>query len=252
MIIDTHIHLQDEKYKDLIDEIILGNAKENIKCLCVSVDKKTSLDAIKLAKKFNSIYPMIGIHPQDIKGESLSEIERIFYENKDTIKGIGEIGLDKHWDSNEPIDIQKKFFKFQIELAIKNNLPISVHARDAMCDVISVLDNYKGKVKGVLHCFQGSLDEARKILEIGLLIGVGGILTYKNSDELADIVKNIPLDKIVLETDGPYLSPFPNRGKINRPVYLIHVASKIAEIKNVTADEVLRQTEKNAIKLFNL
>lgn len=245
---DTHFHL------NLSDDIenILKRAKENgVENFILSCcDLKSIKEGIEINKKYPNIYLTIGLHPSEIKDynqDSLSYIEKIIKENK-CIIGIGEIGLDYHYEKNNK-EIQINLFKEQLDLAKKLNLPVVIHSRDAVLDTYNILKKYS--LKGIIHCFSGSLEVAKQYINLGYLLGIGGVSTFKNTN-LKETLKHISLDHIVLETDSPYLTPEPFRGQINEPKNVSIVCDNLALIKNVTRDEVILKTTNNVLNLFNI
>ena len=218
-----------------------------IACGC---DYETSLKCIELAEKYDFIYAAVGIHPSEahkIDYEDLSWIYDLAKHEK--VVAIGEIGLDYYWDKTY-IDIQKKLFIKQIKIAKELNLPIFVHSRDSINDTYSILKD--NRVNGVLHCFSGSLEMAREFVKLGYYLGVGGVLTFNNSKEIKKVVSEISLDKLLTETDAPYLAPVPFRGTINKPAYIPYIINKIAEIKNIDIEYTENKLYKNAHDLFKL
>jgi len=249
MIIDTHTHLDNEKFIDDVDEVI-KRAKENgvEKFIIPAAEPKDLNRAIDLAEKYDDVYFAVGVHPVDIdKYEDRLITE---YVNHPKCVAVGEIGLDYHWvkDENQR-DKQKKFFRKQIELAIQYNKPIIVHIREASKDSLDILLEYE-EARGVLHCFNA--DEQLLKLKNRFYYGIGGVITFKNAKKLINVFPKIPKERVVIETDAPYLTPHPFRGKRNEPMYTIYVRDKIAELWGVTEDEVEEITTKNAKELFNI
>lgn len=249
MFIDTHIHLNDDRYKLELDEVIKEAIDNNVnKLIVIGYNKASSIKAVEIAKKYDNCYCLVGIHPSDAKDEQdVSFIYDLVKEKK--VIGIGEIGLDYYWDKSYN-ELQKEVFIKQIEIANKLNLPISVHAREATQDCFDIIKKYKPK--GVIHCYSGSVEIAREYVKMGLYIGVGGVVTFKNSKLIKEVVKEIPLDNILTETDGPYLAPTPYRGKTNYPKYIPIIANEIAILKEVEVEEVEKKVEENVLKLFNI
>ncbi len=246
MMIDTHCHL--DEYEN-IDEIIkhMGN---NI-IIVSGVDDKTNKQVIELINKYPNIYGVIGIHPEEIdniNSNSFKIIEENI--NNPKIVGIGEIGLDYHFIKDNKIKQQEIFIK-QIELANKYKKTIVIHSRDSINDTYNILKKYLN-TKAVIHCYSSSLEMAHKFIKLNIKLGIGGVVTFKNSKILKEVVENISLDNLLLETDSPYLSPEPLRGKINEPYNIIYVAKKIAKLKNISLEEVLNRTTVNAIEQFDL
>ena len=246
--IDTHAHILSEYYDDIDETVKLLKDKNVLYVLNAASNIKEAKEVIDLSKKYNNyLLAVIGIHPESIEeNDKLDELEELIKNNK--IYAIGEVGLDYYWvkDNKEK---QKELFIKQIKLANKNNLPVVVHSRDAIQDTFDILKEYK--TKGVLHSFSGSVEMAREFIKLGYKLGIGGVLTFKNS-KLYEVIEKIDLDNIVLETDSPYLTPEPFRGKKNNPSNVYYVAKKIAEIKGISIEEVLEITTKNAIQLFDI
>ena len=244
--IDTHAHILKEYYDD-IDSLISELQKDKVSCvLNAATNYNEALEIIELSKKYPKfIKSAIGIHPESINDNSLDKIEELIKNNK--IYAIGEIGLDYYWKKDNKEE-QRKLFINQIELANKYNLPIVVHIRESIQDCLDILKTHK--CRGVIHCFSGSVEMAREFIKLGYKLGIGGVLTFKNS-KLYQVIEKIDLKDIVLETDSPYLTPEPFRGKQNKPSYIYYVAKKIAEIKNCSIEEVLDITTKNAMSIFD-
>lgn len=246
MLIDTHCHLSSDDYNNL-DEII--NEFDGI-MIASGCDLKTNKEVIELVNKYDNVYGTLGIHPEEI--ENFKESDLKFIEdnlNNKKIVGIGEIGLDYYWvkDNKEQ---QKELFIKQLDIAKKYNKAVIVHSREAIQDTYDILKKYN--LKGSIHCFNSSLEMAREFIKIGYKIGVGGVLTFKNSKKLQEIVKDIDLKDILLETDSPYLTPEPYRGQRNKPSNVYYVALKLAELKNLSIEDIINQTEENALKEFSI
>lgn len=246
MLIDTHCHLSCDDYNNL-DDII--NEFDGI-MIASGCDLKTNKEVIELVNKYDNVYGTLGIHPEEI--ENFKESDLKFIEdnlNNKKIVGIGEIGLDYYWvkDNKEQ---QKELFIKQLDIAKKYNKAIIVHSREAIQDTYDILKKYN--LKGSIHCFNSSLEMAREFIKIGYKIGVGGVLTFKNSKKLQEIVKDIDLKHILLETDSPYLTPEPYRGQKNKPSNVYYVALKLAELKNLSIEDIINQTEQNALKEFSI
>lgn len=251
MIIDTHMHLYDKKFDEIREEVIKESNEAGItKMIACGCDYETSLKCIELSEKYDFIYAAVGIHPSEahkIDYEDLSWIYELAKHEK--VVAIGEIGLDYYWDKTY-IDIQKKLFIKQIKIAKELNLPIIIHSRDSINDTYSILKD--NRVNGVLHCFSGSLEMAREFVKLGYYLGVGGVLTFNNSKEIKKVVSEISLDKLLTETDAPYLAPVPFRGTINKPAYIPYIIRKIAEIKNIDIEYTENKLYQNAHDLFKL
>ena len=247
-LIDTHFHL------DLtcdVETILMDACKNNVKKFIISgCDKKSIRDGLEIVNRYENVYMTIGFHPDevdDINDDDLNYIEKLVNNNHKII-GIGEIGLDYyHNDTNTKR--QKEYFEKQILIAKKFNLPIVVHTREATEDTYEILKKYD--VRGVLHCYSGSLEMAKLYIENGFMFGIGGVLTFKNS-KLRDVVKEIPLQNIILETDSPYLAPEPKRGSMNEPKNIKLIANCLAKVKEISVEEVTEITTSNAKRLFDL
>lgn len=251
--IDTHAHIYSEKLLEEKEALFARIQKANVtKVLMPNIDKVSLPNMLLLHETYPENYiPMIGLHPVDVKEDYEEELNDIFANFDTKYIAVGEIGLDLYWDKTT-LDIQKKAFHKQIQFALEKNLPISVHVRDAFPQTLEVLESYKGQnLCGVLHCFTGTLAEAHRALDLGFYLGVGGVLTFKNAG-IDKIIAEIPMQHLVLETDSPYLAPTPYRGKPNEPTYIPIIAQKLADIKNISIEEVAKQTTANAQKLFNL
>lgn len=246
-IIDTHAHFNDPKFDEYRDELLTAlptlGVDKIINCGC---SDETSLDCIALAEKYPHIYAAVGYHPCSVEGDiNIEAIEKMLSHEK--VVAVGEIGLDYYWDKTY-IAEQKAAFRLQLELARQHNIPVIIHDRDAHADTMEIIREYKPN--GVFHCFSGSVETARELVKMGMYIGIGGVLTFKNSRRLKEVAADIPLERILLETDAPYLSPEPMRGKTNNSSLIIYVAEALAEIKGVSVEEVLSVTRKNAMNLF--
>lgn len=246
MLIDTHCHLSEEIYENLDDVI------NNIDGIMITsgCDDKSNKEVLELVKKYKNVYGTLGIHPENIDSvteESFKLIEKNI--NNPKIVGIGEIGLDYYWVKDNK-DKQKKVFERQLDLARQYNKPIVVHSRDSIQDTYDILKKYK--LKGTIHCFNSSLEMAKEFIKLGYKIGIGGVVTFKNSSKIQEVVKGLDLCDILLETDSPYLTPEPFRGHQNNPSNVYYVAKKVSELKNIDINIVLDKVNKNAIDEFDL
>lgn len=249
MMIDTHCHLFKQYYNN-IEEVIkkMGN---NI-IIVSGTNKEDNQEVIKLCNQYKNVYGTIGIHPTEIA--SADEMNFTWIENNlsnSKIVGIGEIGLDYYWNK-ENKEKQKEIFIKQIELAKKYKKPIIVHSRDAINDTYQILKEYGRNIKINLHCFTGSIEMANEFIKLGCKLGIGGVITFKNNVKLVEVVKKIPIEAILLETDSPFLSPEPLRGKQNEPYNILYIAKKIAEIKEESLETILKITTQNAISQFDV
>lgn len=253
MIFDTHAHYDDKQFEEDQEEILASMPDLGVGTIVnVSATYESCSRAIALAKKYPHVYAAVGIHPDEVGAlneESFAEMKKLFKEEK--VVAVGEIGLDYYWD-NEPHDVQQEWFIRQIELAKELDLPVLIHSRDAAADTMYVMKNYAQGLSGVIHCFSYSKEMAEEYVKMGFYIGVGGVVTFKNAKKLREVVEVVTLDHIVLETDCPYMAPEPFRGKRNQSSYLSYVAEKIAEIKGISVEEVIAQTEANAKKMYRL
>lgn len=257
MLIDTHTHLFSEEYKEDIDDVVNRAKQAGVGAVVLpNIDVSTVEAMMKLYYRYpDYCYPAIGLHPTSVKENYKEELEVLrteLEEYKDCVVGVGEIGIDLYWDRSY-IKEQVYSFNKQIEWAIEYCLPVIIHNRDAFEVVVDVMDNYKNEsnLKGVFHSFTGTLEEANRLLEYkNFMLGINGVATFKNSN-LFEIVKHIPLERLLLETDSPYLTPVPYRGKRNESSYISLVADKIASTCNVGIDYLQEITTQNALRLFD-
>lgn len=250
-IIDTHTHIYDQKFEEDFDRVIRDIKEKMEGIVSIGFDLESSRKSVELSKKYDFIYAVVGVHPVDISKYSENvekELEKIATEEKKVV-AIGEIGLDYYWmaDSKE---VQAEGFRKQMKLAEKIQKPVVIHTRDALQDTLDILKEFPN-VKGILHCYPGSYEAARPFLE-RYYLGIGGTLTFKNNRKTKELVEVLPLENIVIETDCPYLTPVPFRGKRNEPIYTQYVAEEIAKIKNKTVEEVIEKTTYNAKKIYGI
>ena len=250
-IFDSHAHYTDKAFNE-DREIMLGSLKESGVCGIINcgADIASSVSSVELANKYDYIYAACGIHPEeaDKTPENYIDILRDLAKNEKCI-AIGEIGLDYYWRQDTK-DLQKELFEKQILLAKELDLPIIVHDREAHGDTMEILK--KHCPKGVLHCFSGSVETAKEVLKLGMYIGLGGALTFKNTRKAVEVAEMLPLDRLLLETDCPYMAPVPMRGKRNNSGYIPFIAEKVAEIKGIDPQSVLDVTTENTKRLFNI
>jgi len=250
--VDSHAHLEDEKYDKDREEIIEECKKDLTFLINVGSNLLTSKQSIELAHNYDFIYASVGIHPHDAQKEfdKVEEIEKLALQQK--VVAIGEIGLDYYYDEPSK-EFQKEVFTKQIRLAKKLNLPIIIHDRDAHEDILDILKKEWTKdLRGVFHSYSGSVEMAFQVIEMNFYISLGGPVTFKNAKKPKEVAKAVPIEKLLIETDSPYLTPEPYRGKRNTPVYVKFVAGKIAELRGIPYEEASRITAENAIKLFNI
>ncbi|WAM32752.1 TatD family hydrolase [Caldicellulosiruptor naganoensis] len=253
MIVDVHAHYDDEAFLDDLEDVMARLKQQGIVAISSSSSIESSKENIEIAKKYDHIYVNVGIHPHEAK-DAPKDFEDDLFELAKYEKNvaIGEIGLDYHYDFS-PRDVQKEVFVRQIEVAKKLNLPIVVHSREAHKDTLDILQEHAiGKIPILIHCYSGSVEMSRILRKHGIYISVGGVVTFQNAKKLIEVVKEYPLELLMLETDSPYLTPHPHRGKRNDSTYLKYVISKIAEIKEVSEDEVIEKTTKNAMDVFGI
>lgn len=254
MLIDSHAHLDDKRFDKDRDKIIKNLKNEGIDIVInPGADFASSVKSVKLSEEYECIYAAVGIHPHDVKDMDENTIEFLReFSKKEKVVAIGEIGLDYYYD-NSPRDLQKKWFREQIKLAKEVNLPIIVHDRDAHGDVYEIIkEECDGNLTGVLHCYSGDIELAKQFIEMGFYISFAGPITFKNAKTPKEVAKEIPIEKILIETDSPYLTPDPHRGKRNEPLYVSYVAQMIAQVKGITYNEVEKITSENTKRLFNI
>ncbi len=254
MLFDSHCHVDDEAYAADRSELIEGLPGKGIDLIMeIGADMESSRRATVLAKRYSFIYAAVGVHPHDSKEMTEKDIEELaLLATEPKVKAIGEIGLDYHYpDTHKPS--QKKWFQRQMELAMELSMPVIIHDRDSHADCLDIIRKFDIKKSGgVMHCFSGSVEMAKEVIKMGMVISLGGPVTFKNARYSVDVAREIPLDKILIETDSPYLAPEPLRGKRNSPEYVRYIAEKIAEIKGETFETVARVTKENAMKLFKI
>lgn len=254
MFIDTHVHLNADQYEEDVEEVITRAVDAGVtKMIVVGFDRKTITKAMALTERYSFIYAVVGWHPVDAidcTEEDLLWIESLAAHPK--VVGIGETGLDYHWDKS-PKDVQQALFRKQIQLAKKVELPIIIHNREATADVVRILrEEVAEKVGGIMHCFGGSVETAKECINMNFMISLGGPVTFKNAKAPKEVATEIPLSKLLIETDAPYLAPHPYRGKRNEPVYVTLVAEEIAKLKEISVEEVAAATTENALNLFKI
>ena len=247
-LIDTHAHIYYDDYSKRIDDVIRAAENNGVeKIISIGVDLKSSEECMKLAEKYESVYATCGIHPHESEKAPkgyLYELEQFYKHPK--VLAVGEIGLDYYYDFSDR-KTQRKIYQEQLEMANSLDLPAVVHCRESDDDILSGIQE-SGHKSGVIHCFASNLDFAEKILETGFYLSFTGMITFVK--ELEEVVREVPLGKMMVETDSPYLSPIPHRGKKNEPAYVLHVAEKIAELKKISLEEVAQCTTNTALGLF--
>jgi TatD DNase family protein len=255
MLFDSHAHLNDERFEEDREELISSLKDKGVDLVlnpgaCI----ETSKSSVELANKYDFIYAAVGVHPHDVgemTEEDIKTLRKLALEN-DKVMAIGEIGLDYYYD-NSPREIQKQWFKRQIELANELKLPIIIHDRDAHGDTFEIIKNTKSPEIGcVLHCYSGNVELAKEYVKMGCYISIPGTVTFKNNKKTREVAKEIPLEYLLIETDSPYMAPEPHRGKRNDPSLVQFVADKIAQEKGISYEQVCEATKENAKKLFNI
>ena len=255
MIFDTHCHLNDEKLLQNVDEIIENARKVGVnRFLVVGWDKESSLTAIKLAEQFEGVYAAIGFHPENIFDATDKDFEETMkYINHTKVVAVGEIGLDYHW-TKDPIkrELQKEWFIKQIDFANEHHKPISIHNREAFLDCLQILKEHRPLYSGVMHCYSGSVELLKDVLDLGLYIGLDGPLTFLNAKTPKEVCEVVPLERLLVETDCPYLSPHPLRGTVNEPKNIVLITDEITRIKGLSKKHILDVIYQNSNKLFGL
>ena len=252
MLIDAHCHLNDEQFNSDVDTVISRAHDAGVRIIInAGADLESSRAAVTLAERYKSIYVVVGVHPEhaaSFDNNALEAIRELAQHRK--VIGIGEIGLDFYWQNNPPRDAQESALKAQLELAEELNKPVVIHDRDAHVEIMNIIAQRNGKPRGMLHCFSGDLAMAQQAIDLGWYISFAGSVTFKNATALQAIARVLPLDRILIETDSPYLSPI--RGKRNEPRNVALVAKKIAELKEILVSSVEQTTTDNIAKLFGL
>jgi TatD DNase family protein len=252
-IFDSHAHYDDESFNE-DREIVIQELNKNgiVGVLNCGASLEGARNSVKLAEKYDFFYAAVGIHPEhahDFNNTVLEEIKNLAKNNK--VKAIGEIGLDYYYEENPPREVQQNAFRTQMKLAMELKLPVVIHDRDAHEDTLKILKEYP-EVKGVLHCFSGSVEFAKECIKLGYYIGITGVVTFKNAKKIVEVVNETPLDRLLVETDCPYMAPVPFRGKRNRSDYIQHIIEKISEIKGVTQEEISSATIDNTINMLSI
>lgn len=254
MLIDSHAHLDDGRFDKDRDRLIKGLKELGIDLVInPGADLNSSIKAVSLTEKYNNIYAAVGVHPHSAKEMDGSTIEILkSFTNREKVVAIGEIGLDYYYD-NSPRDIQQERFIEQLNLAKEVDLPVIIHTREATKDTFDILKEAQdGTLEGVMHCYSGSVEMAMEYIKLGFYISLAGPVTFKNARVSKEVAKAVPLGKLMIETDSPYLTPEPYRGKRNEPFYVRYVAGTIAELRGITFEELAKKTSENAKKLFRI
>jgi len=254
MFFDSHAHYDDERFDEDRDTLLEGMPQKGVSYIInAASDIPSSQECIRLANKYPFIFAAVGVHPHEVSQlteESITAIEALAKEEK--VVAIGEIGLDYYYDYSQR-ELQKHWFRKQLQLAKRIKLPVIIHDRDAHGDCMQIVKEEDiSQIGGVFHCYSGSWEMARQLLDMGVYISVAGPVTFNNNVKTVEVVQKAPLDKLLIETDSPYLTPVPHRGKRNDSAYVRYVAEKIAQIKNISVEQVAKQTLDNAKRLFNI
>lgn len=251
---DTHTHLYYETNQDILDELMKRCLDKQVNRLFLPNVNSSSIPLVfGLADQYpQNCFPMLGLHPCDVKENYTEELSAIRYEiDQKKIYAVGEIGIDLYWDKNT-LALQQQAFRTQIAWAKELDLPIVIHCREAFAEIYEILSDEKDdELRGIFHCFTGNAEQARQVIDLNFYLGIGGVLTYKNSG-LDKVVADISLENLVLETDSPYLPPVPHRGKQNESSYLVYIAQKLADLKQVSIEEVARVTTENSESIFGI
>lgn len=247
--IDTHAHLNIEAFEDELEVVITRAKLASVdEIIVVGMYEEANQKALALTKQYHNIYASVGLHPSYVEeGIDFSLLEAQLLDEK--VVALGEIGIDLYWVKDK-LDKQVMYFKKQIELAIKHELPIIVHSRNSSSEIYEVLKEYKGRVTGVMHCFSDDMSWANQFLNLGFYIGIGGVVTFKNAKEVKEVAKNVPLDRLLVETDSPYLAPTPHRGKKNEPAFTAYVLEEISNLRQMSIENLDDITTQNTKRLF--
>lgn len=253
MIFDSHAHYDDEQFNEDRGELLKSLKDNGVVGIINCGSSLEGLEmSVKLSQEYDFVYAAAGIHPEnaDEFSESVKKrIEELAEAKK--IVAVGEIGLDYYWEENPPKEVQKQVFRAQMDIAKKYDLPVIIHDRDAHGDTLEIMKEYSG-VTGVVHCFSGSVEFAKECIKLGYYIGVTGVVTFKNSKVIKEVVKNIPIERLLVETDCPYMAPTPHRGKRNQSDYIEYIMKEIADIKGLTVEEISKFTIFNTKSLFKI
>jgi TatD DNase family protein len=254
MLFDTHVHLNAEQYSEDVQEVIDRAQSEGVsKMVVVGFDRPTIEKALQLCESYDFLYASVGWHPVDAIDMTPGDLEWLReLSSRPKVVALGEMGLDYYWDKS-PKDVQKEVFRKQIRLAKEVNLPIIIHNREATADIVQILKEEDAReVGGIMHCYSGSVEIAMECIDMNFYISLGGPVTFKNAKKPKEVAEAVPLDRLLIETDAPYLTPHPFRGKRNEPAYVKLVAQQIAELRGMSYEELAEATTKNAKKIFGI
>ena len=253
LIFDTHAHYDDEAFDADRDALLAAMPAQGVGLILdPGCDMETSKKALALAEKYSHIYAAVGYHPENCAPYTSADLDvlRELVKNPKVV-AIGEIGLDYYWEQNPPKEFQQEVFRVQLALAQELHLPVIVHDRDAHADCLAIIKEFPA-VRGVFHCYSGSVEMARELWKLGWYTGFDGPVTYKNARKTVEVAQEVPLERLLLETDSPYMSPVPKRGERNDSRNIVHIAEKLSEIRGMTADEIIRIASENGKRLFQI
>lgn len=255
MIFDTHAHYLDHQFDEDREQLLESLYEGGVEYITeVSADINDCEDVLALTKKYDFVYGSVGVHPENVACLSNSDLDKLIsYGKKQKIVAIGEIGLDYYYEDNPPRDVQMKWFEKQLSVAREVKLPVIIHSRDAAKDTLDVLKATDAReIGGVIHCYSYSPESAREFLDMGFYLGIGGVVTFKNAKKLKEVVEMLPVDRMLLETDCPYMAPTPHRGKRNSSLYIPNIVDEISMIKGISPLEIINATMDNALNMYNL
>ena len=254
MLIDSHAHLDMKHFHFDRDQVVERALSANVRhIITVGIDILSSRNAIELTKTYPCVFASIGIHPHNADNANIDDLEQISsMAKKDKIVAIGETGLD-FYRNRSPREKQKKVFEQQLEIAVSLDLPVVIHDREAHAETLEILSSFKrNRLTGMIHCFSGDYNLAETFIDMGFYISIPGTVTFRNARQMQDVVKSVPLNRMLIETDAPFLAPVPYRGKRNEPSYINHTAQEVANLRGISFEEVSHHTSKNTCQLFNL
>lgn len=252
-IFETHSHLFDEAFDNDREECLMRTAGLNMTLMFVGYSHEANIKAFELAQRNKKYYSSAGLHPAEARDSYLEDIEKLEdFIKSHKVQALGEFGLDYYYSDAPDRDLQKVLFRAQMDLAVKYNMPVIIHTREAWADTLGIIKEYKNKVTGIIHCYSGSIEMAREFIKLGYYIAIGGAVTFKNANNIKDVVREIDINHLLVETDCPYITPVPYRGKRNESSYIVYTLSEIAKIRNMTIEELEEITYLNACRVFRI
>lgn len=252
-IFETHSHLFDEAFDNDREECLMRTAGLNMTLMFVGYSHEANIKAFELAQRNKKYYSSAGLHPAEARDSYLEDIEKLEdFIKSHKVQALGEFGLDYYYSDAPDRNLQKALFRAQMDLAVKYNMPVIVHTREAWADTLEIIKEYKNKVTGIIHCYSGSIEMAREFIKLGYYIAIGGAVTFKNANNIKDVVRKIDINHLLVETDCPYITPVPYRGKRNESSYIVYTLSEIAKIRNMTIEELEEITYLNACRVFRI